>query len=133
MILNKKIYLTANIYVHNVKIKPFLQAMDMMIPLAPDGFIMTDPGLIMLVREKYPNVVIHLSTQANNVNWAQAKFWHKYLGIQRIILARELSIQEIAEIHKKVPPIFHFCNGEEIIYKKGGLIHGHIHVRVLFL
>jgi putative protease len=100
----KKIYLTCNIYAHNNKIEPFMEAMTEMVALKPDAFIMTDPGLIMLTREGFPDVEIHLSTQANNTNWAQVKFW-KDLGIKRAILARELSIKEIREIHERVPDI----------------------------
>ncbi len=100
----KKIYLTCNIYAHNNKINGFMSAMKEMISLKPDGFIMTDPGLIALTREKFPEAIIHLSTQANNTNWAQVKFWKSY-GIKRVILARELNIKEITEIHEQVPDI----------------------------
>lgn len=100
----KKIYLTCNIYAHNNKIKGFMSAMDEMISLKPDAFIMTDPGLIALTKEKYPDAEIHLSTQANNTNWAQVKFWKDY-GIKRVILARELNIKEITEIHENVPDV----------------------------
>lgn len=98
----KKIYLTCNIYAHNNKIPGFMSAMKEMVDLKPDGFIMTDPGLIALTKEAFPETIIHLSTQANNTNWAQVKFW-KDLGIKRVILARELSVKEIREIHEKVP------------------------------
>lgn len=98
----KKIYFTANIFPHNVKIPHFLRAMKKMVALKPDAFIMADPGVIDLVREEFPEAVIHLSVQANNVNWASAKFWQKN-GISRIILSRELSLKEIAEIHEHNP------------------------------
>jgi U32 family peptidase len=100
----KKIYLTANIYAHNNKIKGFMDAMKEMVDIKPDAFIMTDPGLIALTKDKFPEAVIHLSTQANNTNWAQVKFWKDY-GIERAILARELRVDEIKEIHEKVPEI----------------------------
>lgn len=103
--LKKTIYLTANIFAHNIKLEPFMKAFEQMVQLNPDGFIMSDPGLLMLVRQKYPQAVLHLSTQANNVNWAQAKFWHESLGVKRIILSRELSLKEIAEIHRQVPEV----------------------------
>ncbi len=101
---NKKIYLTCNIYAHNNKIRGFMEAIDEMSALKPDAFIMTDPGLIAMTRERHPEIDIHLSTQANNTNWAQVKFWRDY-GIKRVILARELNIQEIREIHEQVPDI----------------------------
>ena len=99
---DKKIYVTANIYAHNIKIEPFLEAMDTVIPFNADAYIMSDPGLISLIKEKYPDIVIHLSTQANNTNWAQVKFWEKQ-GVKRIILARELNLEEINEIVTKNP------------------------------
>lgn len=100
----KKIYLTCNIYAHNNKIKGFMEAIDEMAALKPDGFIMTDPGLIAMTKERHPEIDIHLSTQANNTNWAQVKFWRDY-GIKRVILARELTVKEIREIHEQVPDI----------------------------
>jgi len=101
---DKKIYFTANIYAHNLKIKPFMAQFKKMVDMKPDAFIMADPGLINLVRKEFPDIEIHLSVQANNTNWAQAEFWHD-LGIKRIILSREISIKEMKEIHEKVPDL----------------------------
>ena len=101
---NKKIYFTANIYAHNMKIKPFMAQFQKMVDCKPDAFIMADPWLINLVRKQFPDVEIHLSVQANNTNWAQAEFWRD-LWIKRIILSREISIKEMKEIHEKVPDI----------------------------
>lgn len=98
----KKIYFTANIYAHNFKIKPFMEAFKKMESLKPDAYIMSDPGLINMVRKEYPNAEIHLSVQANNTNWAQVKFWQE-VGIKRVILSREISLKEITEIHKECP------------------------------
>ncbi len=98
----KKIYFTANIYAHNIKIKPFMASFARMQAMKPDAYIMSDPGLISLVRETYPDAEIHLSVQANNTNWAQVKFWQS-IGIKRIILSRELALREIKEIHEQVP------------------------------
>ena len=100
----KKIYFTANIYAHNMKIKPFMANFQKMMDMKPDAFIMSDPGLIHLVRKEFPAAEVHLSVQANNTNWAQAEFW-KWLGITRIILSRELSLREVREIHEMVPDI----------------------------
>jgi putative protease len=100
----KKIYFTANIFPHNVKIPHFLRAMEKMEALQPDAFIMADPGLIHLAKENFPNITLHLSVQANNVNWASAQFWHS-IGIRRIILSRELSLREIQEIAQKNPTL----------------------------
>ncbi len=101
-IRGKKIYFTANIYAHNVKIKPFMAQFKKMYDMKPDAFIMADPGLIYIVRKEFPDAEIHLSVQANNTNWAQAQFW-KEMGIKRIILSREISIREMKEIHEAVP------------------------------
>jgi len=100
----KKIYFTANIYAHNIKIKPFLAQFKKMVEMWPDAFIMADPWLIYLVRKEFPDVEIHLSVQANNTNWAQAEFWAE-MWIKRIILSREISIKEMKEIHEHVPNI----------------------------
>lgn len=85
-----------------MKIKPFMAAFEKMEALKPDAYIMSDPGLIYMVRQAYPNAEIHLSVQQNNTNWAQAKFW-KAMGITRIILSRELALREITEICAEVP------------------------------
>ncbi len=101
---NKKLYLTANIFARNVKLKSFVNNLDRWVSLKPDALIMSDPGLIMLVREKYPDVDIHLSVQANCMNWQSVKFWSQ-LGVKRIILSRELRLEELIEIKNRVPEI----------------------------
>ncbi|MBP9779301.1 U32 family peptidase [Candidatus Gracilibacteria bacterium] len=100
----KKIYFTANIYAHNVKIGPFMKAFEKMQALKPDAYIMSDPGLIYLVKKNFPEAEVHLSVQANNTNWAQVEFW-KTIGITRVILSRELSLKEVREIHEMCPDI----------------------------
>jgi U32 family peptidase len=102
--IGKTIYLTLNIVPHNVKIKPLEKAIPMMAELKPDAFIVSDPGVIDLCLELSPEIPLHLSVQANNVNYAAIKFWHKQ-GIKRVILSREISIKEIKEIHEKVPEV----------------------------
>ncbi len=98
----KKFYLAANISPHNDKIKTYLRDIRPIIEMQPDALIMSDPGLIMLMREHWPQMPIHLSVQANAVNWATVKFWHQQ-GVRRVILSRELSINEIAEMKQKCP------------------------------
>jgi putative protease len=100
--LGKKIYLTLNIFPHNYKIPALKNALKPLAELKPDAFIMADPGVIMLSKEIAPEIPIHLSVQANNVNWASAKFWHKQ-GIERIILSREISLAEVKGIHEMNP------------------------------
>nr|WP_113867888.1 tRNA 5-hydroxyuridine modification protein YegQ [Brenneria salicis]NMN90934.1 putative protease [Brenneria salicis ATCC 15712 = DSM 30166]RBP60534.1 putative protease [Brenneria salicis ATCC 15712 = DSM 30166]RLM30136.1 U32 family peptidase [Brenneria salicis ATCC 15712 = DSM 30166] len=100
--LGKKFYVVVNIAPHNAKLKTFLRDLQPVIEMGPDALIMSDPGLIMLVRENFPQMPIHLSVQANAVNWATVKFWQQ-MGLSRVILSRELSLEEIEEIRKNVP------------------------------
>jgi len=100
--LGKKFYVVVNIQPHNSKLKNFIRDLEPVVAMQPDALIMSDPGLIMLVREHFPHMDIHLSVQANAVNWATVKFW-KNMGLTRVILSRELSIEEIAEIKQQVP------------------------------
>jgi len=99
---NKKFYVASNISPHNVKLKTYLDDMAPIVDMQPDALIMADPGLIMMVKEKWPEQVIHLSVQANTVNYASVKFWHS-VGIKRVILSRELSLDEIEEIKQRCP------------------------------
>lgn len=101
-LLGKKFYVVCNIQPHNSKLKTFIRDLKPIVEMEPDAFIMSDPGLIMMVRESFPHVTIHLSVQANAVNWATVKFWQTQ-GIERVILSRELSLDEIEEIREKVP------------------------------
>lgn len=98
----KQFYLATNLAPHNDKIRSFIRDMEPVIAMQPDALIMSDPGLIMLVRETWPAQVVHLSVQANAVNWATVKFWQQQ-GIKRVILSRELSLEEIEEIRQRVP------------------------------
>ncbi|MCB5302632.1 tRNA 5-hydroxyuridine modification protein YegQ [Yersinia bercovieri] len=100
--LGKRFYVVVNIAPHNSKLKTFLRDLKPVIDMGPDALIMSDPGLIMLVREAFPAIDIHLSVQANAVNWATVKFWQQ-MGLTRVILSRELSLEEIAEIRAQVP------------------------------
>ena len=100
--LGKKFYLTSNLMPHNSKIKTYIEHMRPVIEMGPDALIMADPGLIMMVRETWPDMPVHLSVQANTVNYAAVKFW-QLAGIERIILSRELSLDEIKEIRQECP------------------------------
>jgi putative protease len=102
--LGKKIYLTLNIFPHNRKLSSFRDTLAWMGALEPHGIILSDPGIIYLAREICPNIPVHLSTQANTVNWASVKFWQDN-GVSRIILSRELSIEEVSEIRQHVKDI----------------------------
>ena len=98
----RQFYVVVNIAPHNAKLRTFLKDLAPVIEMAPDALIMSDPGLIMLVRQHYPQMPIHLSVQANAVNWASVKFWQQQ-GLSRVILSRELSLEEIEEIRGEVP------------------------------
>jgi putative protease len=100
----KQFFVVSNIYPHNAKLKTYLADMAPVVALRPDALIMSDPGLIDLVRETWPEQIIHLSVQANTVNWASVRFWQK-LGVRRVILSRELSLDEVAEIRQQCPDI----------------------------
>ncbi len=98
----KQFYLASNALPHNVKIKTFIRDMEPVMELAPDALIMADPGLILMVRERWPDTAIHLSVQANTMNYASVRFWQQQ-GITRVILSRELSLDQIEEIRQECP------------------------------
>jgi putative protease len=98
----KLFFLASNVLPHNSKVRTFLSDMEPVVELGPDALIMADPGLIMLVRERWPDIDIHLSVQANTMNYASVRFWQQ-IGIKRIILSRELSLDQVAEIRDACP------------------------------
>ena len=100
----RKFFLASNIAAHNNKLKNYLRDLEPIVEMRPDALIMSDPGLIMMVRERWPDLAIHLSVQSNVVNYAAVKFWEK-LGLRRIILSRELSLKEIEQIRQECPAI----------------------------
>lgn len=100
--LQKKIYITANILPPNRKIESFKKSLAYFAEAGPDAFIMADPGMIQFALKEFPHVPVHLSVQTNTINWPTVKFWHE-LGVERIILSRELSLTEIEDIHQHVP------------------------------
>jgi len=102
--LGKKLFVASNLMPHNAKLKTYMADMEPVIAMQPDALIMADPGLIAMVRERWPEMDVHLSVQANTVNYAAVKFW-KSLGLTRVILSRELSLDEIEEIRQQCPDI----------------------------
>ena len=101
---NKLFFVAVNLLPHNKKIKNFLEDIKPIIQAKPDALIMADPGLILLIRENFPEQNIHLSVQANTTNYQSVKFWQS-IGIKRVILSRELSLEEIKETREKCPDI----------------------------
>ncbi|MBQ9081772.1 MAG: U32 family peptidase [Clostridia bacterium] len=100
--LGKKIYVTVNIYARN---GDFAQLKDYLVflqDIGVDAVLVSDPGILQLVKEAAPKLTVHLSTQANTTNQYAVKFW-KERGVSRVVLARELSVKEIEEIHAFCP------------------------------
>ena len=97
-----RFYLVSNIFAHGNKVKHYLNNMAPVVALKPDAMIMSDPGLILMVRETWPEMPIHLSVQANTVNAAAVRFW-KGVGISRVILSRELSLDQVEQIRQECP------------------------------
>ncbi|MBR5155155.1 MAG: U32 family peptidase C-terminal domain-containing protein [Clostridia bacterium] len=98
----KKVYLTANIIPHNEDIDEYSSFLKEYLNAGFDAVIVSDLGMFQLTREVAPDLEIHISTQANNVNYKSAESWYK-MGAKRVILAREMSLDEIAEIRRRTP------------------------------
>ncbi|OGF31183.1 hypothetical protein A2300_02950 [Candidatus Falkowbacteria bacterium RIFOXYB2_FULL_35_7] len=101
---NKKVYITVNIYPHKQHLTKLAKHITKLKTIKPDALIVSDPGILSYIKEVWPNIHIHLSTQANCTNWRSAKFWFEQ-GVKRIILARETTLDDIKEIHKNVPEL----------------------------
>ena len=101
---NKKLYVTLNIFAHNKEIDHLPEFVKFLEQVNVDAVIVADLGVFQLVRETAPELNIHVSTQANNTNWRSVKLL-KDLGATRVILAREMSLEEIKEIREKVPDV----------------------------
>jgi len=100
--LSKKVYVTFNIFAHNEHLKDIEKDMARVAKLGPDAFIVADIGVVQIAKRVAPQIPLHISTQANTTNIEDVKFWQE-MGAKRIVLARELTLKEIAEIHKAVP------------------------------
>ncbi|MCF7820758.1 MAG: U32 family peptidase C-terminal domain-containing protein [Candidatus Pacebacteria bacterium] len=102
--LNKKAYITLNIFAHNDHLKKVKSHILKLKEIKPDALFVSDPGFIALIKEIWPEANISLSTQANCTNWLSARSYFKQ-GVKRVILGRELSLKEVAEIKTKVPKL----------------------------
>ena len=98
----KKVYVTANIIPHNSDMPGMEKYIRQIADLKADAAIISDPGVFEIAREVAPELEIHISTQANNVNFKTVNFWHK-LGAKRVVLARELSFEEIKFVRDNTP------------------------------
>ena len=102
--LHKKVYVTANIFAKNADFKQLEEYFQYLQEIGADAAIVSDPGAVYLAKKVAPNLQLHLSTQANTTNKYSVKFW-KDQGVSRVVLARELSLNEVSEIHDFVPDI----------------------------
>ncbi|GAA0077969.1 U32 family peptidase [Clostridium sp. CTA-5] len=99
---NRKVYVTLNVFPHNSDLDGVEDYLIDLYNIGIDAVIVSDPGIISIAKEVVPNLEIHLSTQANNVNWRAAKFWYDQ-GVKRIVMARELSLNEIKQMRENLP------------------------------
>ena len=99
---NVRCHMAMNIFAHNEDIEPLNDYLKAVSHIPIDAFIVSDPGIIMMIREHIPEAEIHLSTQANMTNYVTANFWYS-LGVKRLVLARELTFDEIKEIRSNIP------------------------------
>lgn len=97
-----KVYVTANIIAHNDDLDGAREYFRELKEIKPDALIIADPGMLEIAKEELPDMEFHLSTQANNTNYASLNFWYKQ-GVKRVVIARELSFKEISEIRAKTP------------------------------
>lgn len=97
-----KVYVTANILAHNEDLAGVREYFIQLKEIKPDALIISDPGVFTIAREICPDLEVHISTQANNTNYGTYRFWHR-LGAKRVVSARELSLQEIADIRANIP------------------------------
>ncbi|MCD7865033.1 MAG: U32 family peptidase, partial [Clostridiales bacterium] len=97
-----KVYITANILAHNEDLEGVRAYFKELRPLRPDALIISDPGVFTIAREVCPEINVHISTQANNTNYGTFQFWHA-LGAKRVVTARELSLEELEEIRRRIP------------------------------
>lgn len=96
-----KVYVTTNIFLHNNDIQPLREHIGLLGEIKPDAVVVSDPGVVSIIKENAPNLPFHISTQANITNYMSARFWQD-MGASRIVLARELSLKEVREIREKV-------------------------------
>lgn len=99
---NVRCHMALNIFAHNEDIEPLKKYLASIKHIPIDAFIVSDPGILNLVKEMIPQAEIHLSTQANMTNYLTAGFWYSQ-GVKRLVLARELTFDEIKEIRRNIP------------------------------
>ena len=111
--LGKKVYVTVNVFPHNGDLERLPDYLGYLHEISVDAVLVADIGVFMMARELFPELELHVSTQANTTNWASVNAWEK-LGAKRVVLARELSMNEIREIRKK-------CTAEIEVFVHGAM------------
>ena len=97
-----RVYVTSNILAHNQDLEGVREYFKELKVIQPDALIISDPGVFDIAREIIPEIDVHISTQANNTNYGTYNFWYRQ-GARRVVTARELSMEEIADIRKHIP------------------------------
>ena len=97
-----RVYVTANILAHNGDLEGVRAYFEELKKIGPDALIISDPGVYQIAKEVYPEIERHISTQANNTNYGTYQFWYG-LGAKRVVSARELSLEELKEIRRRIP------------------------------
>jgi len=100
----KRAYLTLNLFSHNKDVPKLEEYIDTVRKVKPDGLIIADPGVFQFVKDRAPDLPLHISTQANVSSWLSVKFWESH-GADLVVLAREVSFAELTEIREKCPDI----------------------------
>lgn len=96
-----KVYVAMNIYAHNEDLEQLPEYLEFVAGSGADAVIVSDPGVIDMIQRLQPTLPIHLSTQANTTNWASVAFWKK-IGVERVVLAREITLEEMRVIGSRV-------------------------------
>ena len=97
-----KCHMAMNIFAHNEDIEPLRRYLESIRHIPIDAFIVSDPGVITVLKDVIPDAELHISTQANMTNYVTANFWYN-MGVKRLVLARELTLGEIREIRQRIP------------------------------
>lgn len=108
----KKVYVTLNVIPHNDDLVGLEDYLRELYEVGADAVIVADPGIIMTAKEVVPNLEIHLSTQANSVNYKSTLFWHN-VGVKRVVMAREMSLKDLKELSEKLPET---CDVEAFVH-----------------
>ncbi|MBQ4124310.1 U32 family peptidase C-terminal domain-containing protein [bacterium] len=118
--MNKKVYLTLNIFAYNNDIKKMIESAERINDAKPDAILFSDFGVYNLIKKYMPEIPLHVSTQTNILNYEAVKFWQD-LGAERVVLSRDLSLDQISEIKNKVPDMEYevFIHGAQCVSFSG--------------